>query len=121
MVAMLRRAQALLRARPDAGQQPDVERREERCLLPGTDDREPAGLPPVGGDLRDDFAGGDAERAREGARPANGGLDGLGELAGGEEVRAISPRSRYPSSIPVCSTVGTTSRTACQTVCEYWR
>ena len=34
---------------------------------------------------------------------------------------AISPRSRYPSSIPVCSTVGTTPRTVDQTWREYSR
>ena len=32
---------------------------------------------------------------------------------------ATSPRSRYPSSFPVRSTVGTTSRMAFQTACEY--
>ena len=31
------------------------------------------------------------------------------------------PRSRYPSSIPVRSTRGTTSSTHAQTACEYWR
>ena len=29
------------------------------------------------------------------------------------------PRSRYPSSIPTCSTIGTTSRTVRQTAAEY--
>ena len=56
-------------------------------LLARAHDGEPAGLAPVGGDLGDDLAGGDAERAGERARPAHGGLDRLGELAGGEEVR----------------------------------
>ena len=37
------------------------------------------------------------------------------------KLSAISPKSRYPSSSPVRSTVGTTSRTASQTVAEYSR
>ena len=87
IVAIPRRAQPLLRARPDAGQEPDVERGEERRLLPGRHDCQPARLAPVGRDLGDDLAGRDAERAGQRGRAANGGLDGLGELAGGEEVR----------------------------------
>ena len=35
--------------------------------------------------------------------------------------RATSSRSRYPSSIPVCSTVGTIPRTVDHTCCEYSR
>src|SRR5581483_4961928 len=52
----------------------------------GADDGEPAGLPPVGGDLRNDLAGCDAERARERGGAADGRLDRLGHAPGGEEV-----------------------------------
>ena len=91
---MPRCAKALLRAGADAGEQPDVERREERRLLAGADDGEAAGLAPVGGDLGDDLARGDAERAGQRARAADGGLDGLGELAGRRGSPARSRRGR---------------------------
>ena len=38
-------------------------------LCPGAHDRQPARLAPVGGDLGDDLAGGDAERAGQGVAP----------------------------------------------------
>src|SRR5581483_10452460 len=50
-----RRAQPLLGARPDAGQEPDVERRQKRRLAPGADYGQPARLAPVGRDLGDDL------------------------------------------------------------------
>ena len=53
---------------------------------PGPHDREAAGLSPVGRHLRDDLAGGDAERAGQRGRAADGRLHRFGELAGGEEV-----------------------------------
>ena len=71
--------EALLGPRPDAGQQPDRERREERRFAAGPDDRQPARLAAVGCDLRDDLRGRDAERAREPGAGAHDGLDRLGE------------------------------------------
>ena len=54
---------------------------------PGANDGQPARLAAVGRDLRDDLAGGDAERAGQRGRAADGRLHRFGELAGGEEVR----------------------------------
>ena len=48
---------------------------------PGPDDREPAGLAPVGRDLRDHLRGRDAERAREPRPRAHDRLDRLRERA----------------------------------------
>ena len=78
--------QTLLRPRADAGQQSNVEGRQEGSLAARADDREPAGLAPVGGDLRDHLAGGDAERAGERGRAPDRRLHRLGELAGGQKV-----------------------------------
>ena len=78
--------EALLRPGPDAREQADVEGREKRRLAAGPDDGQPARLAPVGGDLRDHLAGGDAERARQRGRAAHGRLHRLGHAAGGEEV-----------------------------------
>ena len=115
------RAQPLLGLRADAGQPPDGERREERPLLPRRDDDEAARLARVARDLRDDLARRDAERAREARRRPHRGPHRLGDAARGEEVGATSPMSRYPSSAPVCSTVGTMPRTVSQTLREYSR
>ena len=72
----------LLRARPHAREDPDRERREERRLAARADDRQPAGLAPVRGDLGHDLGGRHAERAREpGARPHDR-LHRLGQRAG---------------------------------------
>ena len=70
--------QPLLGPRPDAREAAHVERREERGLLPGRDDGDPARLAPVARDLRDDLAARDAERAREAGRAAHGRLHRLG-------------------------------------------
>ena len=72
----------LLGARADPGQQADRERREERRLAPGPHDRQPAGLAPVGGDLRHDLRAREPERARELRARADHGLHRLGERAG---------------------------------------
>ena len=66
---------------PDPGQHPDRERREERRLAARPDDGQPAGLAAVGGDLRDDLRGRDAERAREPRPRPDDGAHGLGERA----------------------------------------
>ena len=80
-------------ARPDPRQHPDRERREERRLAPGPDDRQPAGLAAVGGDLRDDLRGRDAERAREPRARPHDRPHRLGERArvveGGRDLAEI--------------------------------
>ena len=54
--------------------------------MPGGDDRDPARLAPVGGDLGHDLRGRDAERAREARRGAHRRLHGLGDRTGAGEV-----------------------------------
>ena len=56
--------------------------REERRLAARADDRQPAGLAPVGGDLRDHLGGRYAERAREPGACPHDRLHRLGERAG---------------------------------------
>ena len=90
-----RSREPLLRARPDAGKQADRQRREEARLASGRDDRDPAGLPPVGRDLADDLRGRDAERAGQARRRAHRGLDrGRRPPRAREKSRATVPRSR---------------------------
>ena len=69
------RPQPRLRARPDAGEQADREWGEEPRFRAGRDDRDPARLAAVGGDLAHDLGGTDAERAGEARARANGRPD----------------------------------------------
>ena len=69
-------------------------RREERRLAAGADDRQPAGLAPVGGHLRDDLRRRDAERARELCARPHDRLDRLGDRARVVERRARPRRGR---------------------------
>src|SRR5581483_2646916 len=78
--------QTLFCLRPDTRQLADVERREERGLLTGNDDHEPARLARVTPHLGHDLARRDAERARQARRPPHGRLHGLGDDARLEEV-----------------------------------
>jgi hypothetical protein len=71
------RGETLLRPRPDAGEQADVEGRQERRLAAGGHDGDSSGLLPVAGHLGHDLAARDTERAREARRSANSGLHGL--------------------------------------------
>ena len=56
--------------------------------VPGRHDGDPAGLAPVGRDLRDDLRRRDAERAGEARRRAHGGLHRLGDRAGAAKSAA---------------------------------
>src|SRR5439155_10532065 len=81
-----RRDEALFRPRADARQQPDRERREKLGLPAGTHDRQPARLATVGGDLRHDLRGRDAERAGEVRSRPHDGADALRDRARVVEV-----------------------------------
>ncbi len=65
-----------LRARPDAGQQAHVERREKSSLPAGRHDGDAGRFPPVRRDLAYHLRGRHAERARQARRRADGSLDG---------------------------------------------
>ena len=80
-------AQPFLGARADAGEEADVERREERGLPARPHDGEAARLPAVGRHLRDDLGGGHAERAGQSGGASDGRLHRFGDAPGGEEVR----------------------------------
>src|SRR6185436_17243252 len=71
--------EALLRARPDSGENPGRQGCEERGFPTGWDDRDAAGLAAVGRDLADDLRRRDAERARERRGAANRDLHRAGE------------------------------------------
>ena len=73
--------QPRLRARADPRQAAHVERREERRLASGRDDRQPAGLAAVARDLGDDLRGRDADRGAQARRAPDGGLHRLGDRA----------------------------------------
>ena len=77
-------------------EQTHVEGRQERRLAARPHDREAAGLSPVGRHLRDHLAGGDAERAGQRGRAADGRLHRFGELAGARKSPAISPGRGSP-------------------------
>ena len=68
-------------ARADTRQHPDRERREERRLAARPDDGQAAWLAAVGGDLRDQLRGRDAERARQPRPRPDDGAHGLGQGA----------------------------------------
>ena len=92
IVVDARVAQPLLRPGPDPGEQTHVEGRQERGLAAGPHDGEAAGLSPVGRHLRHHLAGGDAERAGQRGRAADGRLHRFGQLAGCEEVACDLPQ-----------------------------
>ncbi len=70
---------SLLGLRPHTGERTHRERSEEACLLARWDDRDPARLATVGGDLADDLRRRDAERAGERRRSTDGRLYRLGD------------------------------------------
>jgi lipoprotein-anchoring transpeptidase ErfK/SrfK len=74
-----RAGQPFFGARPDARQEPDGKRRQEGGLASRADNRQPAGLAPIGCDLRDDLGRCDAERAREVGSRAHDRADTLGD------------------------------------------
>jgi hypothetical protein len=80
-------AQPLLRPGADAGQLPDVERRQECGFPPGGYYEQAAWLPQVARHLGHDLARRDPQRAREARGPAYGRLHGLGHTSSLEEVR----------------------------------
>ena len=80
---------------PDAGQRANRQPGQERRLPAPRHDGDPAGLSGVRRDLRDDLAGGDAQRAREPHALAHRELHQLGLLArvavGQHEVALVDP------------------------------
>ncbi len=82
-----RGAEALLGARADSGKAAHREGSEKHRLAARGHDGQAAGLAPVARDLRDDLAGGDAERAGEARGPAHRGLHCLGDGPRAAEVR----------------------------------
>ena len=78
----------------DAGETFDGERREEGVDVFGLDDEEAVGLAPVGGDLGEEFVGGDAGGGGEVELVANGVADGAGDFGGGGGPHLFSVTSR---------------------------
>ena len=73
--------QPLFGAGTDSRKDPDWERREERRFVAGPDGGESSGLPPVGGNLRDDLGCRDTKGARQACAGAHDGTDRFGERA----------------------------------------
>ena len=89
------RQQALLAARPDAGQRAQRQRGEERGLAAGRHDHDAARLAMVAGDLGDRLARPAAERAGESRGVAHGGLQRA------EQGSCVRARAHEPVEIEV--------------------
>ena len=115
--------QALLRLRPDAGEPAHVERREERRLLTaGTTTVSPPGLRASLAIFETTFDGETPSAHVRLVAARTAVWTASATLRASRKSCATSPKSRYPSSSPVLSTVGNDSRArSSRRGCEYSR